>query len=187
MRSTEPCSHSSKSHSKLENTEFCTTTTKQGWAWERPHSASVIHKVNYFIQLKTPLIFRSVIFELNCREREREISFQTSIINQSLYRNLLDQNSRLVRFYGASHIFSAARKTPARRGKVRHLKCDRGSWGFVIFPDRYMLWHRKTVGYEPIFVLLHQRQRILHQHRIGFLLKWIFNDIATRLRLVAQE
>lgn len=119
-------SRSSEGHSELENTEFCTTTRKQGWRGKRPHSPSVIHKVNHFIQLKTPLIFRNVIFEL-CEAAEREISFQTSIINQSLYRNLLDQNSRLVRYYGASHIFSAAGKTPAWLGKVRRLKCDAGS------------------------------------------------------------
>lgn len=64
--------------------------------WKLPHSASVIHKVKYFILQKTPLIFRNVIFELY--EGGAEISLQKSIINQSLYHNLIDQNSRLVRY-----------------------------------------------------------------------------------------
>lgn len=121
-------SRSSKGHSKLKNTDFLHNNSKKKarLAWERPRSASVIHKVNYFIQLKTLLIFRNVIFELY-EAAKREISFQASIINQSLYRNPLDQNSRLVRYYRASHKFSAARKTPARHGKVGRLKCDAGS------------------------------------------------------------
>lgn len=131
MRSAEPAPARPKAIANLKTPNFCTTTRKRGRPWERPRSPSVIHKVNHFIQPKTPLlIFRNVIFELYEaaeKEREREISFQTSIINQSLYRNLLDQNSRLVRYYGASHIFSAAGKTPARRRKVRRLKCDAGS------------------------------------------------------------
>lgn len=86
-----------------------------------------------FHPAEDPSYFQECHF-LSCMklQREREISFQTSIINQSLYRNPSDQNSRLLRYYGASHKFSAVRKTPARHGKVRRLKCDAGSWVFVI-------------------------------------------------------
>lgn len=65
-------SRSSKGHSKLRNTDFCNNNNKARLAWERPRSASVIHKVNYFIQLKTPLIFRNVIFWVVWSRRERE-------------------------------------------------------------------------------------------------------------------
>lgn len=64
MRSAEPAPARPKATANLKTLSFCTTTRKRGWCGERPHSASVIHKVNYFIQLKTLLIFRNVIFEL---------------------------------------------------------------------------------------------------------------------------
>lgn len=80
-----------------------------------------------FHPAEDPSYFQECHFFELYEAAKREISFQASIINQSLYRNPLDQNSRLVRYYRASHKFSAARKTPARHGKVRCLKCDAGS------------------------------------------------------------
>lgn len=119
----------SKGHSKHKNTEPHRETGKPGGGGgqELPHSASVIHKAKYFILKKTHLIFRNVIFEIYERasERGREMSFQTSIINQkALYQNPTDQNSKRVIYYGASRIFSAARKIQTRDRKVRRLKCD---------------------------------------------------------------
>lgn len=63
---------------------------------------------------KTPLILRNVIF-LAIRSSLKEASFPTSIINQSLYHMLTYQNSKLVRYYRASHAFSAARETQLKQ------------------------------------------------------------------------
>lgn len=85
-----------------------------------------------FHPAEDPSYFQECHFFELYEAAEREISFQTSIINQSWYRNPLDQNSRLIRYYRASHKFSTVRKTLARHRKVRRLKCDVGSWVLAI-------------------------------------------------------
>lgn len=131
MRSAEPALTRPKAIANLKTLNFAQQQESEAGVGTPTQSISNSQS-EPFHPAEDPSYFQECHFWVVWSCREREISFQTSIINQSLYRNLLDQNSRLVRYYGASHIFSAAGKTPARRRKVRRLKCDAGSWVFVI-------------------------------------------------------